>query len=151
MLTLTPDDFVAIRLSLQVAVTATVVTLPIGFGVAYLLAMTDIRGKAVLEGIVNLPLVLPPVVTGFLVLILSAPQGPLRAIWSFLGVTPAFTPYGAVIASGLVAFPLLARSAAAGFASVDDKLVAAAAGFGAGPGLIFRSVIWPQAKPALWS
>jgi molybdate transport system permease protein len=146
-----PADWSALRLSVLVAFGATLWIAAPGLAVGWVLSRKRLRGRSILETVVALPLVLPPVVTGFLVLLLSAPQGPLAAVWNFLGVTPAFTPYGAVIASGLVAFPLLARSAAAGFSAVDDKLVAAAAGFGAGPGLIFRRVIWPQAKPALWS
>lgn len=107
MLTLTPNDFIAIRLSLQVAVTATIVTLPLGFAVAYLLAITKFRGKAMLEGIVNLPLVLPPVVTGYLLLLLFGRNGWLgQALHSF-GINIIFTLRGAVIASAVVGFPSL--------------------------------------------
>lgn len=131
MLTLTPDDFVAIRLSLQVAVTATLVTLPIGFGVAYLLAMTDIRGKAVLEGVVNLPLVLPPVVTGYLLLLLFGRHGLLGQFLQSYGINIIFTLRGAVIASAVVGFPLLVRSIRIGLEGIERQYIQASRTLGA--------------------
>jgi molybdate transport system permease protein len=131
MLTLTPDDFVAIRVSLQVAVTATLVTQPIGFGVAYLLAMTDIRGKAVLEGIVNLPLVLPPVVTGYLLLLLFGRHGVLGQFLQSFGISIIFTLRGAVIASAVVGFPLLVRSIRIGLEGIERQYIQASRTLGA--------------------
>ncbi|HUU44306.1 MAG TPA: molybdate ABC transporter permease subunit [Acidobacteriota bacterium] len=146
-----PGDWDALRLSLIVSLGATLWIIAPGLATGWILSRRRLRGRSLIETLVALPLVLPPVVTGFLVLLLCSPRGPLAWLWEWLGTTPAFTPWGAILASGIVAFPLLARSAAAGFAAADDRLIAAAAGFGAGSQMIFRSVIWPQAKPALWS
>jgi molybdate transport system permease protein len=131
MLALTPDDYVAIRLSLQVAVAATIVTLPIGFAVAYLLAITNIRGKAFLEGIVNLPLVLPPVVTGYLLLLLFGRNGWLGQILESFGIRIIFTLRGAVIASAVVGFPLLVRSIRIGLEGIDRQYLQASRTLGA--------------------
>lgn len=131
MLALTPDDFVAIRLSLQVAITATVITLPIGFAVAYLLALTDIRGKAVLEGLVNLPLVLPPVVTGYLLLLLFGRNGWLGQFLHSFGINIIFTLRGAVIASAVVGFPLLVRSIRIGLDGIERQYIQASRTLGA--------------------
>lgn len=131
MLTLTPDDYVAIRLSLQVAVAATIVTLPIGFAVAYLLAITNIRGKAFLEGIVNLPLVLPPVVTGYLLLLLFGRNGWLGQFLESFGIRIIFTLKGAIIASAVVGFPLLVRSIRIGLEGIDRQYIQASRTLGA--------------------
>lgn len=148
---MTSADWSAVRLSLLVAIGATLWILPIGIAVGWWLGHGRLRGRAIWETLIALPLVLPPVVVGFGVLYLCSPRGPLSGLWAALGGSPAFTPYGAIIAAGIVAFPFLARSAAAGFGSVDDRLIAAAAGFGAGRWMIARQIIWPQARPALWS
>ena len=148
---MTSADWSAIRLSLLVAFGAILWILPLGILAGWWLGRGRRRARAIWETLVALPLVLPPVVVGFGVLYLCAPRGPLGGFWATIGGSPAFTPYGAIIAAGIVAFPFLARSAAAGFGNVDERLVAAAAGFGAGPWMIARTIIWPQAKPALWS
>lgn len=132
MFTLSPNDFTAISLSLQVAVTATIITLPLGFTVAYLLAMTGIRGKAILEGIVNLPLVLPPVVTGYLLLLLFGRHGWLGRLLQSLGISIIFTLKGAVIASAVVGFPLLVRSIRIGLEGIDHQYLQASRTLGAG-------------------
>jgi molybdate transport system permease protein len=131
MLTLTPDDYTAIRLSLQVAVAATIVTLPIGFAVAYLLAITNIRGKAILEGIVNLPLVLPPVVTGYLLLLLFGRNGWLGQVLDSFGIRIIFTLKGAIIASAVVGFPLLVRSIRIGLEGIEKQYIQASRTLGA--------------------
>jgi molybdate transport system permease protein len=131
MLALTPDDYVAIGLSLQVAVAATIVTLPIGFAVAYLLAITNMRGKAFLEGIVNLPLVLPPVVTGYLLLLLFGRNGWLGPFLESFGIRIIFTLRGAVIASAVVGFPLLVRSIRIGLEGLDRQYLQASRTLGA--------------------
>jgi molybdate transport system permease protein len=131
MLSLNPNDFTAIGLSLQVAVTATIVTLPIGFAVAYLLAMTDVRGKAILEGIVNLPLVLPPVVTGYLLLLFFGRHGWGGQFLHSFGINIIFTLRGAVIASAVVGFPLLVRSIRIGLEGIERQYIQASRTLGA--------------------
>ena len=131
MLSLTPAEIQAISLSLQVAVTATIITLPAGFGVAYLLAMTNIRGKAVLEGLVNLPLVLPPVVTGYLLLLLFGRNGWLGHLLGHFDIRIIFTLRGAIIASAVVGFPLLVRSIRIGLEGIDRQYLQASRTLGA--------------------
>lgn len=148
---MTASDWSALRLSLLVAVGATLWITPFAILVGWWIGHGRPRARAIWETLVALPLVLPPVVVGFIILYLCAPRGPLSGLWQWLGGSPAFTPWGAILACGIVAFPFLARSAIAAFSTVDERLTAAAAGFGAGPWMIARAVIWPQVKPALWS
>ncbi|NBB75744.1 MAG: molybdate ABC transporter permease subunit [Bacteroidetes bacterium] len=131
MFSLTPTDWIAIKLSLQVAVSATIIALPVGFAVAYLLAMTEFRGKAVLEGIVNLPLVLPPVVTGYLLLLLFGRNGWLGQLLHALDINIIFTLRGAVIASTVVGFPLLVRSIRIGLEGMERQYLQASRTLGA--------------------
>jgi molybdate transport system permease protein len=132
MLSLSPDDLTAVRLSLQVAASATLIALPLGIAVAYLLAFSTMRGKAVLEGIINLPLVLPPVVIGYLLLLLLGRNGWLGSLLATLGIKVIFTLSGAVIASAVVGFPLLVRSIRIGMENIDRHYVQAARTLGAG-------------------
>jgi len=131
MLSLTPTDLIAIKLSLQVAVTATIIALPAGFAVAYLLAMSEIRGKTIIEGIVNLPLVLPPVVTGYLLLLLFGRNGWLGQLFNLLDINLIFTLRGAVIASTVVGFPLLVRSIRIGLEGIERQYIQASRTLGA--------------------
>lgn len=131
MFSLTPDDILAIKLSVQVAVTATIIALPLGFGAAYLLALSNIRGKAVLEGIINLPLVLPPVVTGYLLLLLLGRNGWLGKMLALFDIRIIFTLRGAVIASAVVGFPLLVRSIRIGLENIDKQYIQASRTLGA--------------------
>lgn len=131
MLSLSPDDLLAIKLSLQTAAAATLLALPAGFAVAYLLAMTNMRGKAFLEGLVNLPLVLPPVVTGYLLLLLFGRKGWFGQLLLLVDVRIVFTLRGAIIASAVVGFPLLVRSIRLGLEGIDRQYVQAARTLGA--------------------
>ncbi len=131
MFSLTPDDLLAIKLSVQVAVTATIIALPAGFGAAYMLALSNIRGKAVLEGIINLPLVLPPVVTGYLLLLLLGRNGWLGKALALFDIRIIFTLRGAVIASAVVGFPLLVRSIRIGLENIDKQYIQASRTLGA--------------------
>ena len=131
MLTLSPDDIQAIKLSLQVAITATVLALPPGFAVAYLLALSNMRGKALLEGLVNLPLVLPPVVTGYLLLLLFGRKGWLGQLLGLFDIRIIFTLRGAIIASAVVGFPLLVRSIRIGMEGIDRQYIQASRTLGA--------------------
>ena len=131
MIALTPDDLQAIKLSLKVALSATVITLPVGFAVAYLLAMTNIRGKTILEGIINLPLVLPPVVTGYLLLLLFGKNGWIGQFLAHFDIRIIFTLKAAVIASSVVGFPLLVRSIRIGLEAIDKQYIQASRTLGA--------------------
>lgn len=132
MIPLSPDDLTAIRLSLIVATSATFFALPAGFAAAYLLAFSNIRGKTVLEGIINLPLVLPPVVVGYLLLLLLGRNGWLGSLLTPLGINIIFTLKAAIIASAVVGFPLLVRSIRIGMESIDIQYLQASRTLGAG-------------------
>ncbi|BDD86511.1 molybdate ABC transporter permease subunit [Desulfofustis limnaeus] len=132
MFTLSADDLTAIRLSLQVATTATLVALPPGIAAAYFLAFSKMRGKALLEGLINLPLVLPPVVVGYLLLLLLGRNGWLGGALADLDIRVIFTLTGAIIASSVVGFPLLVRSIRIGMEDIDRHCIQAARTLGAG-------------------
>lgn len=121
MITLNPDDVQAISLSLKVASSATLLSLPLGFAVAYILAYGNFRGKTLLEGAVNLPLVLPPVVTGYLLLLLFGRHGVLGEFLALFDVRIIFTLTGAIIASSVVGFPLLVRAIRIGMEAIDGR------------------------------
>lgn len=131
MLTLTPENILAIKLSLKVAVSATLLSLVPGFITAHILAFSNMRGKAILEGIVNLPLVLPPVVTGYLLLLLLGRNGWIGSLLAEFDIGIIFTLKGAVIASGVVGFPLLVRSIRIGLEGIDRAYLQASRTLGA--------------------
>lgn len=129
---LTADDYSAIRLSLLVATSATILSLPLGYGTAYVLAFSRIRGKALLEGVINLPLVLPPVVIGYLLLLAFGRHSIVGSLLSKFGINVIFTLKAAVIASAVVGFPLLVRSIRIGMENVDRHYMQASRTLGAG-------------------
>ncbi len=131
MLEFSPADWQAIALSARVAATATVLSLPFGFAVAYLLVFRPPRGKALFDGIVNLPLVLPPVVVGYLLLLLLGSRGWLGGLLDALGIRIVFTWKAAVLASIVVGFPLLVRSIRIGMEQIDERLIQASRTLGA--------------------
>ncbi|HJV64230.1 MAG TPA: molybdate ABC transporter permease subunit [Geomonas sp.] len=131
MPSLTPSDYDAIRLSLKVALTALVVSLPFGIAAAYLLSFREFRGKALYEVIFNLPLTLPPVVIGYLLLLLLGRKGWLGQLLESAGIQVIFTWKAAVIASAVVGFPLLVRSIRIGMETIDQQLIQAARSLGA--------------------
>jgi molybdate transport system permease protein len=131
MFDFTPTDLQAMVLSARVALTATVVSLPFGFAVAYLMVFTRMPGKAVFDGIVNLPLVMPPVVVGYLLLLLLGERGWLGALLRGWDIRIVFTWWAAVIASVVVGFPLLVRSIRLGMEAIDEKLIQASSTLGA--------------------
>jgi molybdate transport system permease protein len=118
-------------LSARVAATATVVSLPFGFAVAYLMVFTRMPGKPVFDGIVNLPLVMPPVVVGYLLLLLLGERGWLGALLRTWDIRIVFTWWAAVFASVVVGFPLLVRSIRLGMEAIDEKLIQASRTLGA--------------------
>jgi molybdate transport system permease protein len=147
---LTPDEWVAIRLSIRIAIVATVVALPFGVAVAWLLARKDFWGKSLLDGIVHLPLVLPPVVTGYLLLISFGRRGPIGAFLDqHFGIVFSFRWTGAVLACGVMAFPLLVRAIRLSFEAIDRRLEDAAGTLGASPLQAFFTVTLPLALPGV--
>lgn len=131
MFSFTPADYDAIRLSAKVAVTATLVSLPFGFAVAYFLNYLTFRGKTLLEVVINLPLTLPPVVIGYILLLLLGKNGWLGRLLEPAGVRLIFTWKAAAIASAVVGFPLLVRSIRIGMETIDNRLIQASRTLGA--------------------
>ena len=144
MLTLTPDELAAVTLSLRVATLATVASLPVGVGVAYLLTRGRFWGRPLLNALVLLPLVLPPVVTGYVLLLLFGKQGPLgRFLAEQFGIVLTFRWTGAALACAIMGFPLMVRAIQLSLEAVDRKLEQAAATLGANPPLVFLTVTLP--------
>jgi molybdate transport system permease protein len=120
----TPADYSAILLSLKVAIVATLLSLPFAFAVAYLMTYRRFRGRVALDVAVNLPLTLPPVVIGFLLLILLGKEGFIgRMVLQPLGIRLIFTWKAAVIATSVVGFPLMVRSMRTGMEAIDERLI----------------------------
>ena len=150
MFDLTPDEWTAIRLSLRIALVATLVALPFGIAVAWLLARKDFWGKALLDGVVHLPLVLPPVVTGYLLLITFGRKGAIGAFLAdHLGIVFSFRWTGAALACGVMAFPLLVRAIRLSFEAIDRRLEDAASTLGANHIWTFLTVTLPLALPGV--
>lgn len=146
MPSLTHDEWQAIRLSVLVSLTAVAATLAPGIALGWVLARRRFRCKAVVETLLNLPLVMPPVVTGYVLLVTCGRHGPIgRALESLLGVRLVFDWKGAAIASAVMAFPLMVRSIRLAFTTVDPRLELAARTLGRGPINTFMSVSLPLA------
>jgi molybdate transport system permease protein len=146
----TPAEYVAIGLSLRVAVVATLVSLPFGIAVAMLLARGRFPGKTLLDGLIHLPLVLPPVVTGYLLLIGFGRRGPIGAfLEQTFGLVFAFRWTGAALASAVMGFPLMVRAVRLSIESVDRRLEDAAASLGARRMMVFATVTLPLVFPGL--
>ncbi len=146
----TPADLVAIELSLRVAVTATLISLPFGLAVAMLLARGRFPGKTFVEGVVYLPLVLPPVVTGYLLLLGFGRRGPIGAFLDqTFGLVFAFRWTGAALASAVMGFPLLVRAVRLSIESVDRRLEDAAASLGARRIVVFATITLPLVLPGV--
>ena len=128
---LSPEDIIAIGLSMKVALTATALSLPFGFAFAWLIVFKPFRGKVLLEVFVNLPLTLPPVVIGYFLLLLLGKNGWLGHLLAESGIQIIFTWKAAVIASATVGFPLLVRSIRLGMESIDRQLIGASRSLGA--------------------
>jgi molybdate transport system permease protein len=149
-LELTAVEIVAIKLSLRIAVVATLFSLPFGVLVAMLLARGRFPGRAMLDGIVHLPLVLPPVVTGYLLLIGFGRRGPIgRFLEEAFGLVFAFRWTGAALASAIMGFPLLVRALRLSIDAVDRRLEDTAASLGAGRAVVFLTVTLPLILPGL--
>jgi len=146
---LSPDEWVAIRLSLRIALVATVVVLPFGVAIAWVLARKEFWGKALLDGIVHLPLVLPPVVTGYLLLITFGRKGAVGGFLADIGIIFSFRWTGAALACGVMGFPLLVRAIRLSFEVIDRRLEDAAATLGANRIWVFLTVTLPLALPGV--
>ena len=146
MFDISPTEWTAILLSLRVATVATLAATPIAIAVAWLLARREFWGKALLDAAIHLPLVLPPVVTGYLLLLTFGRRGAVGAwLAEHLGVVFAFRWTGAALACGIMSFPLLVRPIRLSIEAVDRRLEQAAATLGAAPWQVFLTVTLPLA------
>jgi len=147
---LTPAELEVLGLSLKVAFWGVLCSLPVALGLAYLLARADFPGKILLDGIVHLPLVLPPVVIGYLLLVLLGRNGPLGAwLAEHLGIVFAFRWTGAALAASVMGLPLAVRAMRQSIEAVDRRLEAAASTLGAPPLAVFASVTLPLILPGV--
>lgn len=144
-----PAELEALKLSLRVSFWATLVTLPFGIFVAYALARWRFPGRQLLNGLVHLPLILPPVVTGYLLLLTFGIQGPLGKLLAELGIVVAFRWTGAALAAGIMAFPLMVRAIRLSIEAVDPKLEQAGATLGASRPFVFATVTLPMILPGV--
>jgi molybdate transport system permease protein len=150
MLRLTPQDWTAILLSLRIATVATAVALPFGIAIATLLARKSFWGKSLVDALIHLPLVLPPVVTGYLLLITLGRQAPVGAFLDqHFGIVFAFRWTGAVISCGVMSFPLMVRAIRLSIEAVDRRLEDAAATLGANRFWSFITVTLPLTLPGI--
>ncbi|MFC4729409.1 molybdate ABC transporter permease subunit [Coralloluteibacterium thermophilus] len=150
MLGLTDAELAAIALSLRVAAVAALCSLPFAIAVAWLLARVRFRGKILLDALVHLPLVLPPVVTGYVLLVLFGTQGPIGAFLdAHFGLVFAFRWTGAALACAVMAFPLMVRSIRLAIENVDPRIEQAAATLGAPPWRVFLDTTLPLAWPGI--
>lgn len=150
MLTLTPLEHEALYLSLLVSGWAVAGSLPLGIGCAWLLARRDFPGKALLDGMIHLPLVLPPVVVGYFLLVMLGRRGFVGSyLYDWFGISIAFTWKGAAVASAVVAFPLMVRAIRLSLESVDRGLEHAARTLGCGPFSTFFNVTLPLVAPGV--
>ena len=150
MITPSPIELEALFLSLKVAIWSVLITLPLGLFTAWLLARKDFYGRAFINGIVYLPLVLPPVVIGFFLLAMLGRHGPIgQLLDNMFGITVIFTWQGAAIASAIMSFPLMVRAIRISIENVDTKLEAAARTLGASPFKVFYSITLPLISPGI--
>ena len=144
---LTPEEWTAVALSLRVAAVATLGSLIPGLAVAWLLARRRFPGRALLDGLVHLPLILPPVVTGYMLLLAFGRRGFLGASLAEIGIVFAFRWTGAALACAVMAFPLMVRAMRLSIEAVDRRLEQAARTLGASPVLVFLTVTLPLSLP----
>jgi molybdate transport system permease protein len=150
LFSLSPEELVAIRLSLRIALWATAASLPFGVAVAWLLARREFWGKSLVNGIVHLPLILPPVVTGYLLLLAFGRRGPVGGLLEeVFGIVLAFRWTGAALASAIMGFPLLVRAVRLSIELIDRRLEEAATTLGASPPWVFLTVTLPLALPGI--
>jgi len=147
---LTPLEIEALQLSLLVGVTSIIAALPFALACAWLLSRRDFWGKSVFDGIVHLPLVLPPVAVGFALLVLFGRNGIIGAfLYQTFGIVFAFNWKGAALASAVMAFPLMVRAMRLSIEAVDRRLEAAARSLGASPWRVFFTITMPLTAPGI--
>lgn len=147
---MTPAEWSIVALSLKVGGVAVLAVLPVAFGLAWLLARTRFPGKLLLDSLVHLPLVVPPVVTGWLLLLAFAPAGPIGGpLARWFGATVLFHWSGAAIAAALMALPLMVRAIRLSLEGVDRRLEQAARSLGASPLRVFATITVPLALPGV--
>jgi molybdate transport system permease protein len=149
-MSLSPEEWTAVHLSLKVAIVATLVSLPIGIAVAMVLARRRFWGHSLLNGIVLLPLILPPVVTGYILLVLFGRRGPVGAFLADnFGIVFSFRWTGAALACGVMGFPLMVRAIRLSIEAVDRRLEEAAGTLGANRPWVFLTVTLPLILPGI--
>ena len=147
---LTPLEVEALGLSLRVAVASVVGSLPFGLAAAWLLARRNFPGKALVDGIIHLPLVVPPVVVGYVLLVTLGRRGPVGGwLYDSFGISIAFTWKGAAVAAAVMAFPLMVRAMRLSLEAVDKRLEAAARTLGAGRARVFMTITLPLMAPGV--
>ncbi len=147
---LSPEEWTAVRLSLIVATTAMIASLPLGLGVGLLLARGRFWGKSLLDAIVHMPLILPPVVTGYLLLVGFGRRGPIgEFLYDWFGIVLSFRWTGAALACAVMGFPLMVRAIRLSIEAVDRKLESAAGTLGASPIWVFLVVTLPLCLPGI--
>ena len=149
MFALSPEELEIIGLSMKVALTATLFSLPPGIAIAYLLSRYSFPGQALLSGLTHLPLILPPVVTGYALLMLFGRGGPLGRLLEPMGIVFAFDWTGAALAAAVMGFPLLVRAVRLSFDVVDPRIERAAETLGARPVVRFLTITLPLALPGV--
>lgn len=149
-MTLTPEEWVAVALSLKVATMAALASLPFAIAAAYALARGHFPGRTVLDGVIHLPLVLPPVVTGYFLLLTFGRRGPAGAVLeSCCGIVFSFRWTGAALAAAIMAFPLMVRAIRLSLEAIDHRLEEAASTLGANRLWTFATVTLPLALPGV--
>ncbi len=147
---LTPEEWTAVRLSLIVATTAMLASLPLGLAIAWLLARGRFWGKSLLDAVIHLPLIMPPVVTGYLLLIGFGRRGPIgQFLYDWFGIVLSFRWTGAALACAVMGFPLMVRAIRLSIEAIDRKLEDAAGTLGASPFWVFLTVTLPLALPGI--
>lgn len=150
MISLSPDELTAVLLSLKVAAWATVAALPFGVAIAWVLARKRFPGMLLLNSLVHLPLVMPPVVTGYLLLLAFGRRGPVGAfLEQYFGFVFSFRWTGAALACAIMGFPLMVRAIRLAIEAVDRRLEQAAGTLGASPPWVFATVTLPLAAPGI--
>jgi molybdate transport system permease protein len=149
-MTLSAEEWTAVWLSLKVASVATLASLPLGIAVAYLLARGEFRGRSIVDTLVHLPLILPPVVTGYALLMMFGRKGPIGAFLAeTFGLVFAFRWTGAALAAAVMGFPLMVRAIRLAIEAIDPKLEQAAGTLGASKPWVFATVTLPLMLPGL--